>query len=46
MLEGDTLEKLFSKCHTENAQQKKLNIRLHLPFVKNFEGITPLDILR
>jgi hypothetical protein len=43
---GELLDKLLQKCHIQNEQLKKLTVRLHLPFVQNFEGITPMDILK
>jgi hypothetical protein len=43
---ADLFDKLLEKCHIENEQLKKLTVRLHLPFVQNFEGVTPMDIFK
>lgn len=42
---NDMLDKLSKKCNSENVQLKKLEIEIHVPFLKNFEGKTPMDIL-
>jgi hypothetical protein len=39
------LEKLFSACHKYSDEEKRLKARLHLPFVKNFKGQSPMDLL-
>lgn len=39
------LDALYSVCHKYNDQKKKLVARMHIPFVVNFEGRSPLDML-
>lgn len=39
------MEIFLNKCHVENPKTKNLEIKLHLPFVKNLNEKTPMDNL-
>lgn len=43
---GPVLEKIFEKCHFFSDEEKKLKYKFHLPFVKNFDGKSPMDLLQ
>ena len=40
---GEVLEEIFGVCHPNEADPTE--IKYHMPFIKNFEGKSPMDLL-
>lgn len=42
---GPLLDQLFERCHFYSDERKRWIARYHLPFLFNFDGVSPMDIL-